>query len=220
MNYRFLAIAFSFLAVASAANAAVSLSFATGSSKLTNIQNAAGTATGGLRYGIIVDTTGNGFYSSGTSYDGFAFPASGAGLFLNQENGTVTDDYFYNFGTTTVASVVGTDGGSNAVTGTLTLNKDLSISEDGISAGDAFALIWFDSASTADEAKYGFLTVAGMNLPANGGTMTTGLASLFTGVDPIRTASLSLGGPVAIPEPSRMILLGFGLIGVFFRRRR
>ena len=217
MHYRFFVIAFSLIAAASAANAAVTLSFATGSSKLTHIQNAAGTATGGLRYGIVVDTIGNGFYSSGTSYDGFAFPASGTGLFLSQENGTGTDDYFYNFGTTTIASVAGTDGGNNAVTGTLILNKDLSISENGISAGDRFALIWFDSLSTADEAKYGFLTVVGMNLPANGVSMTNGLAGLFEGTDPVRTASFTLG---AVPEPSRALFFGFGLIGVFFRRRR
>jgi hypothetical protein len=173
-----------------------------------------------LRYGIIVDTSGNGFFSGGSDYDGFTMPAANAGLFLNTSAGSATDDYFYWTGATTVPSVGGTDGGTNAVTGTFSLNKNLTTSEDGISAGDAFALIWFDSASSADGSGYGFLNVAGMNLPADGGSLTSALSNLFAGADPERKANLTMGGAGPVPEPSRMMLLGFGLVGLFFRRRR
>ena len=201
------------------ASAAVSLSFSTASSKLTNIQNAAGDASGGLFYGIIVDTSGNGFSANGIDYDGFTLPAANSGQFLSTSLGVVTDDYFYWTGASTVASVGGTDGGPNAVTGTFTLNKDLTAGENGITSGDAFALIWFDSGAAADGDKYGFLNVAGMNLPADGGSLTSGLSGLFAGADPIRSASLTFGGTAA-PEPSRTVLAFFGLAMVGLRRRR
>lgn len=214
------------LAFASPVLATVTLQFSTTTSKLTNIQNAAGNATGGLRWGIVIDTAGNGFYNNGTNYGAIAsFPSGGSGTFLTQnDNLTASDDYFF-FGSTnnlTSASLTGTDSGTNAIT---TISS-VPFGTNGISTGDRFGLIWFDSSTTNDGDKYGFLDVFALNsvlgaIPADSATIqftsTNPNGTPFLGADPIRLAGNSFG---AVPEPSRMMLLGFGLVGLFFRRRR
>ena len=198
----------------------MTIQFSTTSAKLTNIQNAAGTAAGGLNWGIIIDSNGNGFSEGGSSYlGGFAMP-SGGGTYLSNSSGIVTDDYFYRGSTnnTTTASATGTDAGTNLIT---TISS-VPFGVNDITTGDRYALIWFDTgASTASGAKYGFLTDASalFAMPADGATVqfTSANSSPFSGADPVRLASNTFA---AVPEPSRMILLGFGLVGVFFRRRR
>jgi hypothetical protein len=216
-KFKLLALS-AFLASAIGSQATVTLQFSTASAKLTNIQNDAGTASGNLRWGIVVDTTNNGFYHNGTNtYDGFTFPAAGAGVFLNQGDvgtGPTTDDFFY-FGASnnlTLSSVPGTDAGTNAI-GTLSGVPLAS----GVSAGDTFALIWFDTSTTNDGDKYGFFTDPAFIIPADGSTVN--FNQVVGGTDPVRNASFTLGA-VAIPEPSRALLAGFGLLGFLMRRRR
>lgn len=207
------------LLCAVSSQATVTLQFSTASAKLTNIQNAAGNATGGLRWGIVVDTSvaQNGFDSSGTSYDGFSFPSAGSGLMLSKGDGSgLTDDYFYfaSSGNTTLASAGGTDSGTNVISSLAGLPLT-----GGVQAGQQFALIWFDTTTSNDGDKYGFLTNPAFVLPSDGNTVNFNTAVL--GADPVRLASNVFGeGPAVVPEPSRLMLLGLGFFGLFFRRRR
>ena len=207
---KFLALVFTFLASV-ASHATVTLQFSTASSKLTNIQNAAGDASGGLRWGIVVSTSNGSFDANGTNYDGFTFPSSGTAVILaNGTSGAATDDVFYWGGNVTSASVGGTDGGSNVIT---TLSN-ISLA-DGISTGDPFALVWFDTSTTNDGDKYGFLTDASFVIPADGATID--FSGAFSGADPTRLASNTLG---AVPEPSRAVLAIIGFFGLISHRRR
>jgi hypothetical protein len=206
--------------LASPALATVTLQFSSLGAKLSNIQNAAGTATGGLNWGIVISTTANGFASSGAAYDGFVLPSprNDSGTFLSA-GGSLTDDYFYwgttanAANTTTLASSGGTESGTNVI------NSIVGVPLTGaITAGDRFAIMWFDTGgSSSNGAKYGFLD-SGFVLPSEGST--TDFSSTYVGTDPTRLASNTFGGAAPVPEPSRMMLLGFGLIGLFFRRRR
>jgi PEP-CTERM motif len=208
------------LLLSASSYATVTLQFSTSSAKLTNIQNAAGNATGGLRWGIVIntDTPATGFDANGLNYDGFTFPTAGNGVFLaNGVTGLPTDDFFF-FGATlntTLATVSGTDSGTNVIPSI----SGVPIGVNGIGAGDNFALIWFDTSTTNDGDKYGFLYDSSftipLNLPADGATLD--YSPNFVGADPVRLASNTLG---AVPEPSRLMLLGIGGLGLLFRRRR
>lgn len=198
-------------------HATVTLQISTASNKLTNIQNALGTASGGLRWGIVVDTNSNGFHLNGTNYDGFTFPSVDSGVFLAEgATSTATDDFFYWHGQSTVASVGGTDGGSNAMTGNFIMPLG-----SGVSAGDPFGLIWFDTTTTNDGDKYGFLTISSgadpFTIPSDGSTVS--YSPNFAGADPVRLAGNTLGA-IVVPEPSRILLLCAGLVGLLIRRRR
>ena len=198
------------LLVTLAANvhATVTLQFSTATAKLTNIQNAAGNAAGGLSWGIVVSTTDATFAGGGTAYDGFTFPAAHTPVALTSGL-AATDDIFYWGGNVTSASVGGTDGGTNVIT---TLSN--MVYSGAIGAGDRFALLWLDSNSN-NGSKYGFLTDASFVLPPDGNT--TSFSSIFAGPDPVRLADNTFG---AIPEPSRFLLVALGVLGVGLRRRR
>jgi hypothetical protein len=195
-----------------ALQATSTLQFNSASVKATGFDNAAGNAAGGLSYGIIIDTGRTGFADLGANYDGFVMPSSGSGLFLARGvDASVTDDFFFWNGQTTLATITGTDGGTNALS---TSFGNIPNGTNGVDAGDPFAIIWFDS-NTSDGSKYGFLTNALFVIPSD--TATVPVANAFPGIDNPRLAGNTLG---AVPEPSRMMLLGFGLVGFFFRRRR
>ena len=178
-----------------------------------------GVAKDGMRWGIVVDTTGNGFQAG--NYDPFTL-TSGAGSFLNASS-AATDDYFFasssggDFFTTFDSS--GFDA-VNGGAGTITSIVDVPFGgATGIGATDKIALIWFDTNSAADGSKYGFLSGPTFALP--GGIADGGDADL-SGLVPAgsRTASFTFGGATVVPEPSRLMLLGLGFFGLFFRRRR
>jgi hypothetical protein len=189
----------------------------------SNFANGAGAVTNGMRWGIIVSTADATFAGSGTSYDAYVAGSSTAG-FLSFSGG-VTDDYFIPGTLTLDASGLGLQEGDFAtVPGNGSIVDDLIIATlgvNGLTAGDKFALTWFGSAGngSASGDKYGFLTDASFVIPADGNV--TGFSTPFTGVDAPRTASNTfVAGAGPVPEPSRMMLLGFGLVGLFFRRRR
>ncbi len=155
----------------------------------------------GTRYIIVVDSGTAGF---GASVNGSI--AAGASL--------------------TVGSLFGGDEIiQSSVVGALAGRATTDISNMGLDlapyAGKQFALIWFSTqtgTTTVDGDSYGFYRDAGWILPNAAGTY--GFAS--SGGDYVQnvanlTASNTVG---AIPEPSRMMLLAFGALGLFVRRRR
>lgn len=95
-------------------------------------------------------------------------------------------------------------------------------------AGKQFGLLWFDTAvaattNLADGDKYGFVTDPTWFIPSVSGTYgfntTTSTANPFlTNTAPGGT-TLTVG-LAAIPEPSRTLLFGLGLLGLIAHRRR
>lgn len=224
MKYTFAAILAGIL-FASSAEATVTLQFngSFNSGILSNLANAAGTVSNGMRWGIIVSTSDASFAGSGANYDAYNAGVTTEG-FLSF-GGLTTDDYFIP-GTLTADSSGLLEGdfttpGANgsivddmagvALTGDL---AGLGLGA-GITTGDKFALVWFSDNTSLDNSKYGFLTDASFIIPSNSALQDYGPA--FAGADSTRPASNTFG---TVPEPSRMMLLGFGLVGLFFRRRR
>ena len=211
MNVRtILALAAISLATTQAVQATVTLQFSqTGEARATGFADHNGTPTNGMSWGIIVDGSGNGFQAG--NYDVFSSSTSG---FLSVA-GLQTDDYFVASGLVTGnQSATGTDpGGAGGIT---SLANAFASYPSGIGTGDAFRLVWFESAPT-DGSYYGTFGDASFSLPSDGST--TSYASVFAGAtaDPAKPASHQFG---AVPEPSRLLLLGMAMAGLIFRRRR
>lgn len=189
----------------------------------SNLANSSGTVTNGMRWGILVDSGGNGFSGSGTSYDAYVAGSNTAGFF--SDGGAVTDDYFVPGTLTLDASGLGLqEGDFSTIPGNGSIVDDLIISSalpfNGISTGDSFALIWFGTAGNGSAAgdSYGFLTNPSFVIPVDGQAVQA--SSPFTGNDPIRTASNTFQNPTLAPEPSRVLFLALGGIGLLMRRRR
>ncbi len=184
---------------------------------VSNLANGSGVITDGMRWGIIVDTTGNGFANGGTSYDAYAAGAATSGFM--GANGSTSDDYYIAGTFTGDASNLNLkEGDFTTVPGHGSIVDDLVVPfTNGVGAGGKFALVWFSSGSTAGE-KYGFLSDASFVLPSEPGVGSYG--AVFTGNDPTRAASNTFAAIVSAPEPSRMLLVGFGAFGLMLRRRR
>jgi hypothetical protein len=226
MKHTFVALLAGML-FASSAEATVTLqfngSFNTGI--LSNLANAAGTVSNGMRWGVIISTADASFAGSGTNYDAYAAGVTSSG-FLSFGGG-VTDDYYIP-GTLTADSSALLEGDFTTAGGNGSIVDDLAgiaLTGDlaglglgaGITSGDRFALIWFSDNTSLDGSSYGLITDPSFVIPSNGALQDYGAA--FAGPDSIRPANNTFGATV-IPEPSRMMLLGFGLVGLFFRRRR
>jgi hypothetical protein len=183
-----------------------------------NLANAAGVATNGMRWGILVDTSANGFASDGTAYDPYLAGVTTAGFF--SAGSAITDDYFIPGALTVDGSTLYPFGDFGSTTpGNGSIVDDIVVNyTNGISLNDRFALIWFSTNSSGEGDKYGFFSDPSFVLPADNGA-TVSFGTPFQGIDPVRPANNTFGATV-IPEPSRMMLLGFGLVGLFFRRRR
>lgn len=179
--------------------------------------NTAGTPTNGMQWGIIVDTGGDGFDGGGTAYN-FMAAGSTTNAFMNV-GGAATDDYFVSSGAVTSDSSAALESGFTVSGGNGTIGNIAVTYSNGIAAGQSFALVWFNSNSAAVGDRYGFLNI-GQVMPADN-LPAVDMSAPFAGVDPARAASNTFtSGAAPIPEPSRMMLLGFGLVGLFFRRRR
>ncbi len=154
----------------------------------SNLANAAGVVTNNMTWGIVIDTSGNGFSAS---YDPYAGGVATAGYLSS--GGSVTDDYYVP-GTTTVDGTNSgyLEGDLSTVPGNGSILDDLTVTLSGaITSGKPFALIWFSNNTSANGSKYGFLTDATFLLPGDGNT--TEFGKPFVGNDPIRTASHTFG---------------------------
>ena len=183
-----------------------------------NLANDVGVVSNGMRWGVIISTTDAAFAGGGTNYDEYAAGSNTAG-FLSV-GGVLTDDYFIP-GTLTqnAAFLAGGDGGATAGDGSILDDLTLTYT-NGISLNDKFGLVWFGSAGNTSTAgsKYGFFEDASFVLPGDGLDPIYGAA--FQGTDPIRSASNTFASLAPVPEPSRLLLLGFGAFGLMLRRRR
>lgn len=174
--------------------AVVSASFLQASVTLqvrTQLGDSSGAGTNGLFWGVLVDSTGNGFEVTPTgSISAFDFTSDGTfGL----------DNYYVGSATTAFAAPFGGDG--------VALNTNpISLSGD-VGAGDSFGLFWTDGGDA-----YGFVTAAAAVLPSDGSTVAYN--TVFTG-DPYTAAG------TIVPEPSSYALLGGLLaLGCVMHRRR
>ena len=204
--------------------ATTTLTFSSGAvARMSGFGDAAGTPTTGLRYGMVIDTLGDGFDNSfvGSTYDSFDNTVSG---FLSRTIGgisAVTDDYYFTTGLlTTSAPAVAVGGETGAQVSTITSLVGAPNGTDGLISGvttnDAFSIIWFATSPTAEGSNYGMFRIPAFVLPASGTSVP--FASNFTGNDAAKAANLQF--TTAIPEPSRMMLLGLGVMGLGMRRRR
>ena len=208
---KFFVAALAALGVLTSASATTTLQFSNPPNGATNFANASGVVTNGMLWGVVIDSAGNGF--SATAYDAFNTGASG---FLNA-GGSATDDYYFftNSSTQTIGLPFYT--GGEAGSGAITTANFVPTTGDGVlgvGSGDAFSLIWFATNTANIGDNYGMFTDASFTLQSSG---VVNYSGVFAGSDPIRSATNTIGG---VPEPSRMMLLGLGLAGLFFRRRR
>lgn len=214
----------SLLTISIHASATTTLVFGlAGTNRATGFANSAGVATNGMRWGLVIDTAGDGFDNSfaNTTYDSFVNSSSG---FISATNGitsltSVTDDYFWTPASLPVTSsqtATGADtGGDGGIVSAAAAPNGSDGIIPGVTTNDLFAIIWFDGSPTQGS-KYGLFSDATFQIPASGTTVNRNAPFLGSG-DALKTANLSF---TAVPEPSRMMLLGFGLVGLFFRRRR
>ncbi len=208
------------IAATAVSQAAVTLQFASTTAVLTNLQNSSGATNQTLVWGIVIDTTGNGFsgdYIPGISVSDNGVANSPNGQFLSTSSG-VTDDLLVI--SQNLMTLSGTGDGSTGfarptnLTGLNFLN--------GVSQGDAFALIWFDYTTKTGQAsangdKYGLLGNGAFVIPADSGSSVS-FASNFSGADAARPANLTFG-TAPIPEPSAALLGAIGALGLLRRRR-
>jgi len=220
---------------ASMASATITMQMSGTSSYATNFANGAGAGGSTLVWGIVIDTSGNGFAgSAATPYmPGFNYAGNSAAPYvLSTVGGGASDDVLVL--STNLMNLTNntTDSGSvglNRITNISSLSYTTGV---GISAGDAFRIIWFDvtalSGTSATGTKYGMFeiastpitvaagtTIAGNTLGADPGTYNYSPA--WSGADSLKTMSFTLGE--AVPETSTSLLGALGALALLRRRR-
>jgi PEP-CTERM motif len=179
--------------------------------------------TNGMRWGILIDTAGNGFGDLTTPTDKYnAFNNAVSGFVtIGGTVGPEDDDYFFTptgLPLTSNQTVIGIDPGGDGgvVSAAGVWNGTDPGRPAGIDTNDAFAIIWFDGASV-DGNYYGVFTAGHFLIPASGSLVSFSTPFLSATPEPIKQANIQFG---LVPEPSRLMLLGFGLFGLITRRRR
>lgn len=216
----------------SVANATITMQMSSTSSYATNFANGAGTGGTTLVWGIVIDTSGNGFAgSAATPYmQGFNYAGNAATPYVLSTTSGVSDDVLVMSSTLMNLTTTTTDSGSAG------LNRITNITgltfTSGITAGDTFRIIWFNqtalTGASALGTKYGMFempaapitvaagtTIAGNTLGADPGTYS--YAPAWAGADALKTMDFTLGQ--AIPETSTTLLGAFGALALLRRRR-
>lgn len=223
MNNTFKVSVLGLLLVASAEAATLSFSNAGTPALATNFQDSLGSNVSGLIWGVVIDTTGNGFATSNWN-SGFTYTTGNTtGITLQAITGGATDDVLF-INATTMTSANGAD---SSVVGAGRVNTISSVdfSSNPSWAGKAFAIIWFDRTTIANSVsttgqKFGLVTTGTVGspaflLPASNGDVVD-YSNAFVGTDPAKPMSFQFG---AIPEPSTALLGAVGALGLLRRRR-
>lgn len=162
---------------------------------LTILNDSSGAPKGGMAWGIVVDTSGNGFANFDSDLNNFTL----ANGFIN------ADDFFYLSANATLSSV-----DYLGVATQIIANYD----EAGITGGKSYKILWFDTTKGAGDTilagdSYGVTSVTAV-LPASNGDDVT--PTDFYGNN--GSASLTV-----IPEPSAGLLAMIGALALLRRRR-
>jgi hypothetical protein len=219
--------------LASSAPAATFIFTDFGSNYATGFGDSSSNIASGLTYGIVVDTSNNGFATSNWSA-GFTYTAGNTtGIALVNSLGVMTDDVLFLHTAQTANLFADNDGalaGAGLATTISTLTYGIAAGYNGatgtaptVGGGQNFAIIWFDrgialGTTSISGQNFGLATSGTNGTPlfttpgANGDTVDYSAA--FLGADPTRTATLEL-----IPEPSSLLLSALGVFALLRRRR-
>ncbi len=195
---------------AASARATTTLEFSVAPTGATNFANAAGVATNGMAWGVIIDTSGNGFKTG--QYGASVLKL----LTVLTVGGVATDDYY-------VATGLARRRGGMLFTGSEAGNGGITTTNTVPDAGAATRFghrkhsDWFGWRLCCTGSNYGFLTEADFTMPGAGAIQS--YANDFTGADPVRSASLTIAAS-GVPEPAGSSLALLGFASLFLRRRR
>ena len=206
------------LSLAGFSQAASTIAFSGTTNFATNFLNGSG-VNSILIWGVLVDSTGNGFLEGGY-LPGFSLAAgsgtnAGAPVALSTSGG-VTDDYLVMSGNLMNLTTSTTDGaavGLNRITGLNSFNYVGTMN-----GGDAFKIIWFNRAvlggSAAGGEQYGTFQTATLNTLPPDPTASISYQTAFAGADVAKPMTF-----VAVPEPSAVLLGAISALGLLRRRR-
>jgi hypothetical protein len=212
----------SLLATSLASQGAATLTFSAVSGAtagvLTNLAGSNGTVNQARAWGILVDTSGDGFKLGEYMAASNSMVAASKNV-LSIASG-VTDDVLYIAPAMMVNSNNATLDGGSLATGNLARPTTFtSMGTPNGSVGQAFMLVWFDNAAALGTAakdgdKYGAFRLPSFTIPADGAAVS--FAPNFVGVEPVRLADQSF---LPVPEASTALLGALGALGLLRRRR-
>lgn len=171
--------------------------------------NSTTSATNGMIWGLVVDSTGASFAGTATSdlsaaLLNFVIPATSSPS--NPVQIGSSNYYFIEAQSTTSSS--GPPTFTNGFMNTVQFNLAGTVG-----SGDAAGLLWFAEGTTTNGSHFGFQNLSQV-LPPDASNITSG----WGGAPGLASNTIGSVGP--IPEPSRLMLLGLGAVGLVFRRRR
>ncbi len=216
---RLFLVALACLAGCVSASATVTVLFTSTATVATNWGNSDDQGGERLTWGVIIDTTGNGFLSTYLP-SGVDYGQAGAAQALSTPGGLPTDDVLVLASSTMSLTTTTNDG---AVIG---MNRVLNVTNiptltRGITPGDAFMIVWFDRtqggavtpATTAVAGdRFGVFADASFVIPQDAETRS--YFTPFAGPDPLK-----LMNGTFVPEPSAALLSLLGAAALVRRRR-
>ena len=184
---RLILVALFCVVAADAARATVTLQMRT-----AGFANSAGTPANGMRWGIVVDTKGDGFAflkTPGQHLDSLTDVTRNGFL---RVGGVLTDDYYFfnGYPTTRNQATFGSPP-SGAGAGFMGDTGPLLTEVNGVAAGKQFGIIWWQTDGSAG-ASFGFFTNASMTIPQRG-TFASSFSPALANLTPAqKTASFTL----------------------------